>query len=186
VYQLPTSKIFCPFLIGLIVVVLFSSNLRANSDNGINSGIKLSVKALEPLTNRDEPIKLEMSFESSKENYRIYRHPTFGIAAAIGPNDWVSFEIISPGGAILKEYGSHLPNPKRPHKGDHVDVFPGNSYKEIVNVYPSIYQKGAFWPRTGDYRIRATYSYKHRNEWKYGRDLWQGKLESNWLTIKVR
>ena len=43
----------------------------------------------------------------------------------------------------------------------------------------------AMWEESGVYSLKAIYSYKQKKSWKYGRDLWQGKIESNWLTIKV-
>ena len=107
-------------------------------------------------------------------------------AAAIGPGDWLTFQIVSPKGMVLKDYGSHLPNPKRPWDGDYVNIGPGKPYKEIVPVYPSLLDTGTQWPESGTYRVKAIYSYKQKSTWKYGRDLWQGKIESNWSTVKVK
>lgn len=149
------------------------------------STLQLSIKVIDTKIVQKSPVKIELNFSSMKDTYRIYKHSSMGIAPAIGPNDWLSFEIITPEGKKFEEYGPHLPNPKRPYLGDYIDIKPGKPYKEIVKVYPSLYDNNKQWPYLGTYKLRATYSYEYKDNFEYGTDLWRGTVVSEWVYFEV-
>lgn len=176
--------IFMMFVLCFLVSMVSAFSVNANEV--FDKDLNLSIKVIEPEITKQQPIKIKLCFESRNNFFRIYRHHTFGIAAAIGSDDWLHFEIIAPNGIAIKDFESKLPNPKRPWKGDYIEVGPKSSYSEVISIFSGITKGVSSWPESGEYRLRAIYSYKQKSDWEYGRDLWEGTIESNWVTIKVK
>ena len=174
-----------PTLLIALLFCAFGCCFPVYGTAGRTKDVELSIRAIESELARLAPLQIELSVESHKEVIRIYRHPQLGLAAACRPDDWLSLQILSPSGISLKKYRGALFAPKRPWKNDHVDVGPDSPYRETMRVFPYEYDTDATWPELGTYRLKAVYHYSHDKRWKYGRDLWEGRIESDWTTFKV-
>jgi len=181
-----TNKKLTIILLSFLTITTYACSTLAMSDRNTEEDITLSISAVDFSVYNNEPLKLKLNFKSSINSYRLYKHHVFGIAAALGSDDWLSFEIISPSGIVLKNYASYIPNPKRPYQGHYVDIAPDKPYTEVVSIFLENANNKALWPEIGAYRLKATYSYNHNEKWEYGEDLWQGKVESNWVTINIK
>lgn len=178
-------NLFFAFLI-LLATIAYGYSVHADENYILeDKGLELTIKAVDQTITLKQPMKIELRFSSSKGLFRIYKHRKFGVAAAMGPSDWLSFKMVSPNGIVLNQFGSRLPGPKRPYKGDHIDIAPNAPYRETINIFPNEFEPDVLWPEIGTYQLKAIYSYRQDNNWEYGRDLWQGKIESNWITVPV-
>lgn len=149
------------------------------------TGLIFKIKPVDKVVGNELPIRIEIRFESSGDEFRLYKDSIVGMAAALGNGDWLSLQITSPSGKAIEAYGARHPGPKRPFRGDFVDVSPDNAYSEVITVYPNAYRTEITWPEAGTYKIKAKYSYQYDSNWKYGQDLWEGTVESNWIEINV-
>jgi hypothetical protein len=150
------------------------------------NSFRLTVTAVSPEISKADPVTVELLFECSNQTVRLYRHPIFGIAAAAqGPGDWLSFIIATPSGESVKDYGTHLPGPKRPSRNDYVEVGPDSPYRETIKLYPSSLERKAEWSESGTYQLQAVYSYEQNISWEYGQDLWEGTIKSSPITFTV-
>lgn len=175
-------KIF--FFICLIIVFFFNC---AGMYTKNNKEFEFTIKSTEKEIKKTNPITIELCFESNKYNYKIYKHSKLGMGVAVGPNDWLRFIIETPKGKIVEKYSSILLNPKRPYKGDFVEITSDSPYIEKIKLFPFRYNSKDFlWPVSGIYRLKAIYSFKHKDTWEYGKDLWEGRVESNWISVKVK
>ncbi len=146
--------------------------------------INFSIKVLKKETKINQPIEIELRFESCRSLYRLYKHRAIGLAAAMAPDDWLSFDITSRQGRKIKFYKKDTSGVKRPYRLDFVDISPGKPYIETVRIYLHPGSKEPF-PAYGLYKIKARYSYKHNPGWTDDPGLWEGSLESNLVEINI-
>ncbi len=134
----------------------------------------------------NEPIVIEIKFQSCKGLFRLYKERKFGMAAAASKReDWMKFKIVAPLGKELS-YDLRIPGVKRPMKYDFVDVFPKNPYIEIIKIYfgnRSDRRTFLNWPEKGKYKITSYYFYKKNIHWVEDPGFWEGGVNSN--TIEV-
>ena len=173
------------FIFILLSISLYSKTV-VNNENVNDEGLKFSIKIIEKEVEKDQPMKIELCFESKKKTYRLYKDSVSGMAEAVGPGDWLHFIIIAPDGTLIERYHSGLFGPKRPYRGEYVNVKPDNHYKEKIDLRNGLIGSDCTWPQSGKYDIMAMYKYKYKKPWKYGQDLWEGKVKSNWISIKVK
>jgi hypothetical protein len=152
--------------------------------------IKMTISSEKSIIKKTEPIEIELRIESLSGKYRLYKHKIFGITAALGVDDWLSFEIISENGNKIKTYEKRVPEVKRPNKKDFVDIIPDKPYVEIVRIFPKEFLESenyefAKWEEIGKFKVKAIYNYKSKKNWIDDPGLWQGFLESNFVEINI-
>ena len=181
-HQFITNNIRMYLLVLFIISDLFISSCKHKV---IEQNKKLVIKAERSVIKQNEPLEIEINFISLKDTFNIYRHPSFGIAPVIGSEDWIRFEIYNNKGNLVHNYSSLYPNPKRPYKSDFISVYPKNPYKEIVKIYQIESNNLIKWEKKGRYKIKVIYEYKYNKKWEYGKELWEGRLESNVISVDI-
>lgn len=150
--------------------------------------LKLTITATKKVIRRDEPIPIELLFQSQKGTYKLYRcGDELGMEPAVGPDGWIRYLIIGPQGNIIEDYTSgFIAGTKKPFKGDNIKVTPIKPHKEIMDIFPyHKYKPRRSWPAYGEYNIMMIYSLKTCSSCRYF-DLWLGRVRSNWITFTVR
>lgn len=147
-----------------------------------------TIKSEKPSIKNNEPIVIEIKFESNKGLFRLYKERKFGMAAAASKQEaWLKFKIIAPSAKELP-YDLRLPVVKRPMKYDFVDVFPENPYIEKIKIYfgnKDDRSKFLNWPEKGKYKITSYYFYKKNIHWIEDPGLWEGEVVSNTIEVYI-
>ena len=171
-----------------VIIFVLIMMLNIVCVKGERKSLILKIKAVKDVILDNEPFEIEVSFISKNGEFKIYKHNILGMGVMVGEKRWLKFVIIGPDGKRVKEYSpSESITPKMPYRGDYIKVTTQNPYRDIVKIYPvrRYFPFKIPWKRVGVYEVKAIYSYRYNKEWKYGKDLWEGKIESNRIRIKV-
>jgi hypothetical protein len=176
-----------------IIYVLLSYTLiftvQCNSKNQDN--IKLLI---EPLKDNPQADNIEIKiifFNNSKKEIDIYCWQKKTISHAI--NNFLKFNITDIN-CDTSEFIYHYKGPQvlLPYENDFITISPKESYEEVItlNKYYILKSKKDMGNERswgiGMFEIKCYYQYIHDSEYKYGNNLWEGKISSNKITINVK
>ena len=171
----------------LILILLYTAPLisEAQSDRNINLEISQS-GSLQNFVDDTITVRLEIKNTGNKD-INIYCWKGKTISKAI--NTSLKFCIVNGEDTLIYNYiGSQV---KLPYKGDFLSIKPDSSYAEYINLNKYYIPKTngetnkRTWPK-GTYNISCIYEYTHDDGFKYGKELWEGKLVSNKINVKIK
>ena len=178
----------------IICLLLFGCSSEKSAENYI------TIEAIDgPIYEKEDSIMVKLTIHNNIiDNMIIYnwKHNN-SITAAM--DAFIIFNIAFEDGTKLKyDYLGAIP--KMPHSADTLHITQGLSYTEIINInkyYGSGDKKDYLyfyshypvhrlkWP-VGKYKISCIYEYILNPNCIGGKDLWEGKLESNEIEIEIR
>jgi len=167
---------------------------RASLDNLTDPGVHLLIEPEDSvMSTTDVNIVMSIVNNDTTDIVLYYSLSFESIAAAM--NTFLFFDIIHEGDQRLV-FNSTGPQPKMPHISDTLVLNRLDIYRETINLTEFYidsarvgYAEEDIWPKRhwnpGSYSVQCTYRYIHNPSWIGGRDLWEGEITSNKISVTV-
>jgi len=169
----------------LIIILLYATPIISDAQTDRN--VILEISAPGNLENSvDDTITIRLGIKNNgNKDINVYCWKGKTINKAI--NSLLKFIIFSEKDTLIYSYTG--PQVKLPYKGDFISIKPDSSYAEYINLNRYYIPKAnketnkRTWPK-GTYNI--SYKYIHDEGYRYGKELWEGKLVSNKIKVEIK